>query len=218
MVKEGDSPTATGSSEFTADPSEFMKMLGLDATPLGESVTMPKKTNRGVEDPMKTGPTQTDTEAMKEILAKFNSCVETEVDLTLRSNEGKSLQKAMITEAYTDKEWHVKLNEDRSSKSYTVLNHASSKSFFESLVLYETAKKVCSLLEQGNAVNSKIIQKVLYYDSIYANHFNECRNFKRLHKKALLEKNASRINILSDKFEMARDKALTAKSQIVRIR
>lgn len=217
MVKEGDSPIASGATEYNSDPSEFMKMLGLDAVPIGESKVASKRTT-GVEDPMKSGVTASDTEAMKEILAKFNTCVETEVDLTLRSKEGKSLERAMITESYSDKEWHVKLNENRSFKSYTVLNNASSKSFFENLVLYKTAKKICVLLEQGYAVNSKIIQKVLYYDNLYANHFNECRNFKRLHKKALLEKNSSRINILSDKFEVSRDKALNAKSQIARIR
>lgn len=217
MVKEGDSPIATGASEYHSDPSEFMRMLGLDATPIGESKAMPKATT-GVEDPMKAGPTASDTEAMKEILAKFNANVETEVDLTLRGKEGKALQRAMITESNSGKEWHIKLNESASSKSYVVLNHASHKSFFENLVLYEAAKRVCSLLEQGYAVNSKIIQEVLYYDSIYANHFNECNNFKRLHKKAILEKNATRINILADKFEVSRDKALKAKSQIARIR
>ncbi len=216
MVKEGDSPMAEGSAEFTADPSSFMHLLGLDATPLGESKKM-STTTTNVEDPTRRGPTPSDTEAMKDILTRFHASAETEVDLTLRSD--KSLQRAMITEANVDKEWHIVLVESSvKPKSYTISNHASHKSFFEDVALYEAAIKICSLLERGLAVNSTKIQKVLYYDNLYDNHFSECRNIKRLHKKAMAEKNNSRTNILSDKFEQSREKALNAKSQINHIR
>ncbi len=215
MVKEGDSPIAEGSAEFTADPSSIMNLLGLDAMPIGESKKIPTRTN--VDNLARRGPTLSDTEAMKEILTRFHASAETEVDLTLRSD--KSLQRAMITEANVDKEWHILLVESAvKPKSYTISNHASRKSFFEDVALYEAAIKICSLLERGLAVNSTKIQKVLYYDNLYNNRFSECRNIKRLHKKAMTEKNNTRVNILSDKFEQSREKALNAKSQINHIR
>lgn len=207
-------PIAEGPSEFRANPEDVMDLLG-GSLPLVEN----RKQVRTLEnDPTVKGPTSSDKEAMKELLMKFHKNAENTVDTSLRSEEGKKIQRAMITESNQGREWHVQINEQDEVKYYSIFNDYTKKAFFEDLALYETAKKICQLLENGNALNSEKIQKVLYYDKVYESNYAECSNLKRLHKKAKLMEDRSKMHILQDKFESSREKALQAKKAIKMMR
>ena len=217
QISEGDSPLAEGASEFHSDPSDFMKLIG-GALPKSVLEAAKHRADRGVGnqvDPTQKGHSDADTAVMRDIIAKMQSTAEHNITHTLRDN--KPVQRAIITESNKGEDWHIKVIEENGHKSYKIVNYASKKAYFDDLRLFESAKKICKFLDNDHAVNSTSIQKVLYYDDIYANHLNECNNIKRLHSKAKRLDEGARMNILSDKFEASRTKALQAKHQIKKL-
>jgi len=120
----------------------------------------------------------------------------------------------LITESTKNDEWKIQMNESVSTGKYRIVNGISRKSFFTEISLLESAKKICDCLENDHAVNSKKIQKVLYFDQVYSNQYNECQNFKRLHKKYKTTGDSNRMNLMADKYDYAKEKALSAKQSI----
>ena len=205
---------AEGPSEFKSNPADFMSQLGEGAMPFGIHKKIPKTTNDSapVVDPSVAGLSATDSNAMGDLLSRLKDDVTFAAEQTLRNPEtGPVLKKALITESNKGLDWQVVLTESNGQDEYTIKNVYSSKSFFDSVALMESARKICSLLEAGNPINSKKIQSVLYYDALYRSHYAECINVKRLHKKATT---SSRRGILESKFESAKEKARSAKKNI----
>lgn len=220
IVNEGSIPNyvvAEGASEFKADPADFMNLIGgasnqsfmQELNQRSSSGQTHKQIDVGVVD--RTG----NPDVMADILRKFNSSAEQMIDNQLRNpSTGPELQKTLIKESTKDDTWKIQLNEGVKTGKYRVVNGLSQKCFFEGVSLMESAKKICDCLENHQAVNSPKIQKILYYDKIYENSYSECQNFKRLHAKYKSEGNNVKMNIMADKFETSKEKALSAKKAI----
>ena len=212
---------AEGTPEFTSDPSNFMGMFG-DATSRAESFMDKINEQAGFpnnERPIVDAVAMPDhignPDAMGDLLRRMNGRAEHAIDTVIRDTTmGTGLQRALITESTKDDTWKIQMNENVSSGKYRIINGISKKSFFTDISLLEAAKKICDCLENEHAVNSKKIQKVLYYDQVYSNQYNECQNFKRLHKRYKSTGDNHKMNLMADKYDYAKEKALAAKQSI----
>lgn len=224
IINEGDAMpnhvVAEGTPEFTTDPSNFMSMFG-DATARAESfLGHVNERQDGLSVPVKPEAvaiqdTRGNPDVMADILRRMNGEAEHVIDTAIRNDDiGPGLQRSLISESTKHDEWKIKMTESVSTGKYTIVNGVSKKSFFENLTLLESAKKICGFLENDHAVNSKKIQKVLYYDQVYENQYNECQNFKRLHRGYKKSGNDMKMNLMADKYDHAKDKALAAKQSV----
>ena len=211
---------AEGVSEFSADPSGIMNFIPMDDAPTKNfmqqltetNTTSPLSTEQAaVMMPDRAG----NTEIMSDLIRRMHGDAEQVIDTALRDPDlGPPLQRALITESFKDDEWRIQMNESAMAGKYKIINTMSARSFFDDITLLEAAKKIVKFLDENHSVNSKSIQQILYYDKVYENQYNECQNFKRLHKAAKRNGNAAKMNLMASKFDHAKGKAREANKSI----
>lgn len=226
-------PIAEGASEFQHSPEDVMDAWLGDAP----RTHIPKETiiYENGEKPFKAAipgqPSQGEKDAMRKILEKSrNSNYENlvtkmhdsatyAVEKSFREPGIKTeITRAVLTEDNSGREWKVKVRETALAKTiYDVVNMKANKSFFRDIYLKDAANKLCNLLESNVPLNSSKISKILYFDGIYKNHYDEAMNFKRVFRSSQKKNNRKKASIYESRFEVARDKALSAKRQLKKL-
>ena len=197
---------------------DFMKMMGLSGGPIGlETTPVSELTNFGGQDYTDPSATKEDVNAMKKLMEKMSGEIEYVADVGIRNPEtNKDIERMIISESNKDKVWQIRESDGNGRTEYQIYN-VQLKNHYEGVYLLESANKICKLLEEDHAVNSKGIQTILYYDSVYRTNFDECANLKRIYKSAKLNEDYRKANIMSDKFEVAKERAISAKNSIKRL-
>ena len=211
---------AEGTSEFNSNPEDFMnlvedininqvkKQIGLK----NSSLTDNTDEKSGNYNPTSNAP---DVNAMKKILERFHGDAVYTIEKAHRnSNTRNDIEKMVLNESNVDKEWHVILEESTDKSTYKVVNSNSKRSFYDDLYLQQSAKRLAEFLNEGYSLNSKKVNEVLYYDGLYKKHYNEAMHSKYLYNKAKRLNESKKMNILLDKFENSRHKALEAKKKL----
>lgn len=194
--------------------SDFMKMMGLTEDPVSTIPTNESTINNQNIDLTSTGASSQDVDVMKRLLERFTDTVEEAAEVSVYNPDTtEDIGRMVLSESNKGKIWQIEEDRTGKRKEYKIFNNTTGN-FYDNVYLMESANKICKLLEQDHALNSKSIQAILYYDIVYRTNYDDCINLKRLHKSATLKENFTKANIMSDKFSVAKERAISAKNSI----
>lgn len=164
-------------------------------------------------------PTQSDINAMADILGKLNTLPTTHKGSALNESVDAELVEALQTERTASGvnvgKYQIMIKENpkrlAGKQYYSIYHSITNDVIADDLSLYETALAAVRLLNNGKFANSKEIRKLFEQDDLYTAHRVDALMYKR---RLMNTANDVKHDIYESRYQASIDKAMLAKKQI----
>lgn len=220
-----------GESEFKAKPEDFMTLLMKGSSnPVNDLKKILKQnTNQNIATSSSNEKVSVDAlleqekragaADIKKLLEKVHgSSTKAVQNLNEKKVDDKELNLALNTKFENNylqvADWAIRFDESSNHKMYDVINHHTKKILFKSLYLYESAKIIIDLLNNGKYANSPEVTKVLYHEEIFRRSYDDALIFKKKFNLAEARNDYIKSDIYNARYQKALGTAKEAKRNI----
>lgn len=202
-------------------PEEKEEMARILRAMSGEAPSpRPSRVSLSENSNLSPGASSHDTQAMKEVLSKFNNISNLVVNDMLtegvRSPEvNEALNTQRTQEGVKIGRYQIHIKEDQSrvagKQYFSIYNSLTNDVIADDISLYETALGAVRMLNSGRFANSKEVMNLFEQDAQYTSHKIDATMFRR---KMLSSKDASKKDIYESRYQASLDRCMAVKKTI----
>ena len=184
--------------------SNLRKMMNGEKVELKET-SSPQNNSSHVD--ISPGVKRSDIDAMSKIMKGFSEATTSVAHKVKKTiTESTKTEKGVKVGAFSVE----KNKEDR----YDILDTRSDSLLFEDIQLYETVCCIANHLNEGKAINSLEIMKIIKLNDLFERHYNGAIQHKNSYQVAKRATNEGRMDIAQARFSESKDNASHAKRKI----
>ena len=183
--------------------SNLRKVMNGEKVELKESISQ----NNSSQVDITPGVKRADVDAMARIMKGFSEATTSVAHKVKKTiTESTKTEKGVSIGAFSVE----KNKEDR----YDILDTRSDSLLFEDIQLYETVCCIANHLNEGKAINSLEIMKIIKLNDLFERHYNGAIQHKNSYQVAKRATNEGRMDIAQARFSESKDNASHAKRKI----
>jgi len=189
--------------------SNLMKMMnGQTPTTITETTTTGESNDKPID--VSSGVKRSDIDAMSKIMKGFNEAATSVAHKVKKTiTESTKTEKGVKVGAFSVE----KNKEDR----YDILDTRSDTVLFEDIQLYETVCCISNHLNEGKAINSPEIMKIITVNDLFERLYSGAIQHKQSYQTAKSANNSTRMDIAEARFSQAKADAGKAKRRIMNL-